>query len=735
MHFYKTPVQIPRLLTGLLIFSTGLGAAQAQEAGANPDSGPAPGAKLDRVEISARQTDTELRRRASTAKQIYGREELDKFGDTNVADVLQRLPGVTLQGNAPRLRGMSAGYTLILINGDPAPPGFALDQLDPALVERIEVSKGPTATQSAQAVAGTINIILKDAPKRSQRDLRISTAYRFEKPTLSGNFTFGEKWGDVSLSLPISSFQWRGQIDTETHRQSLAANGSAVDAIQVGDNRYQGQGINLGPVLTWRISDDETLSLQSFVQSGAWNNTTRYTSQVLAGSPALDGDSSNEGGWELVRSRLQWVNNFSADERIELKAGIQASRGRFDNQSQGAGAMQQRTVGDNREASLTQTGNYTRLINEAHSLALGWDLELRQREEKRDASVQGVALISSLQGQAFSAQVQKAAFFVQDEWQLSPQWSATMGLRHERIATQSTGMDVDLGNTSAVLTPMLHLAYKLNAAGKDLVRASLTRSYKAPDIATLLARPTPNGLYADLSQSNTVLAPDSVGNPALRPELATGLDMAYEKYLASGGLLSVGVFYREISDLVRGVTRLQTSPDYSTAPRWVSQAINFASGRAAGLELEIKGRAGELLPEVFDPKLALSLRGALNYYRSEVDTLPGPDNRLDGQQPWSGTFGADYRFTTLPLTVGGNFAYTPDFVTRQSLSQTVALGRSRSIDMFARWMVQENVSMRLALSNIAPLANDSLSSNSNGTSVYSTRLARTGINFSTEIKL
>jgi hypothetical protein len=75
---------------------------------------------------------------------------------------------------------------------------------------------------------------------------------------------------------------------------------------------------------------------------------------VLAGSPALDGDTTNEGGWEFARSRLQWVNNFSADERIELKAGIQASRGRFDNQIQGAGAMQQRTFGDNRETSLTQ---------------------------------------------------------------------------------------------------------------------------------------------------------------------------------------------------------------------------------------------------------------------------------------------------------------------------------------------------------------------------------------------
>ncbi len=735
MKLFESLASVPLWPACFFCYCICLASAQAQEVGSNQEGGPAPGAKLERVEISTRQTDTELRRRASTAKQVYGREELDKFGDTNVADVLQRLPGVSMQGNAPRLRGLGAGYTQILINGDPAPPGFALDQLDPALVERIEVSKGPTATQSAQAVAGTINIILKDAPKRSQRDLRLGTAYRFEKPTFSGTFTFGEKWGDLSVLVPVSAFQWRGQIESEIHRQTFTGNGITTDSVQKGDNRNLGQGINLGPVLTWRISDDETLNWQSFVQSGAWNNTTRYSSQVLAGSPALDGDSSNEGVWELVRSRLQWVNNFSADERIELKAGIQASRGRFDNQIQGAGVMQQRTLGDNREASLTQAGNYTRLINQAHSLALGWDLELRQREEKRDASVQGVALISSLQGQAFSAQVQKTALFVQDEWQLSPQWSATLGLRHENIATQSTGLDVELRNTSAVLTPMLHLAYKLNASGKDLIRASLTRSYKAPDINALLARPTPNGLYPDLSQSNTVLAADSMGNPALRPELATGLDMAYEKYLASGGLFSVGIFYREISDLVRGVTSLQTNPDYATAPRWVSQARNFSSGRAAGLELELKGRAGELLPALFDTKLPLSLRAALNFYRSEVDTLPGPDNRLDGQQPWSGSFGMDYRFNTLPLTMGGNFAFTPDFVTRQSLSQTLDQGRSRSIDMFARWIVRENVSMRLALSNIAPLANESLSSNSNGASVYTSRLARTSINFSTEIKL
>jgi iron complex outermembrane receptor protein len=56
---------------------------------------------------------------------------------------------------------LGAGYTQILINGVPAPQGFNLDQLSPS---QIEVPRASTAEQSTQAVAGTINIILKEAP-------------------------------------------------------------------------------------------------------------------------------------------------------------------------------------------------------------------------------------------------------------------------------------------------------------------------------------------------------------------------------------------------------------------------------------------------------------------------------------------------------------------------------------------------------------------------------------------
>ena len=66
--------------------------AFAQDAGpggpAEPASGPQPSV-TQRVEIAARQGSTELRRAANIAKQIYGREELDRFGDSK-----ERLTGI-----------------------------------------------------------------------------------------------------------------------------------------------------------------------------------------------------------------------------------------------------------------------------------------------------------------------------------------------------------------------------------------------------------------------------------------------------------------------------------------------------------------------------------------------------------------------------------------------------------------------------------------------------------------
>jgi iron complex outermembrane receptor protein len=685
----------------LLVLTASSVVAQEMPSGMG-DASPRPSSRIERIEVGARQGGTELRRAAMVAKQIYGREELDKYADSNVLDVLKRLPGVNIAGGGPRLRGLGSGYTLILINGDPAPPGFALDQLSPAQIERIEVTKGPTADQSAQAIAGAINIILKDAPRVSQRDLRLSANYAVDKPTANANFTYGEKIGAIALSLPLSYFEWRNENRFNNQRFMPGKDQLPAQSIQEGAQQFWGHGVNLGPRANWKISDEQTLSLQTFLQKGYWNNQTDYSAnRILSGLPSLDDNGEQHGTWQNLNGNLHWVNRFANDQRIELKAGVQQSKGTSKSQTTRAGLPQLQTAGENEVNTLSQSGKYTRLLGDEHSLTAGWDLEWRRREETRRVSELGVAQLPEFDGQPFAARIERQAFFVQDEWELSPQWSTYVGLRGEQITTESTGTASPVRNTSRVVTPLWHLNYKLDAKGRDVIRASVTRSYKAPEVNSLLARPAVNALFTDLRQSNTELSPDRIGNPLLAPELATGLDIAYEKYLTGGGMFSIGVFHRRISQLMRNVTSLQVV-DWASAPRWVTLPTNFSSAQTTGIELEVKGRAGELAPDWFDPKLALNLRGSVSFFRSQVDALPGPNDRLDGQQPWSGNLGFDYRFADWPLTTGASLNFTPGYETRQTVSQSLEQSRTRDIDLFAQWAFSRAVSLRLSANNFSP---------------------------------
>jgi len=111
-----------------------------------------PGTRLAPVQITgSRAVDVQERRNSTTAKIIIGRDEIDRFGDATLGDVLKRLPGVTIQGRpgrggAIRLRGLGNGYTQILLDGERVPPGFSLDSLTPDQIERIEILRGPASS-------------------------------------------------------------------------------------------------------------------------------------------------------------------------------------------------------------------------------------------------------------------------------------------------------------------------------------------------------------------------------------------------------------------------------------------------------------------------------------------------------------------------------------------------------------------------------------------------------------
>ncbi len=694
---------------------------------------------IQRVEIVGRQGSTELRRAASVAKQIYGREELDRFGDTNVLDVMRRLPGVNVSSGGPRMRGLGAGYTQILINGDPAPQGFNLDQLSPSQIERIEVLRAPTADQSAQAVAGTINIILKEAPRSSQKSLRLGLSNGRDRPMANMNYSISESKGPFNMSLPVSLFEWDRQVRTTVDRQMEGTDGQPAVSEQIGTGTSWGWGYNIAPRFNFKFSDEQTLSIATFFQKGFWNFRTDYLNRAISGNPVFDDNSLQDGYWENRRGNLTWVNRFSPDQRIEIKAGFQQGRSAFDSRNLRSGALQLNTVGSNQDDAITQSGKYSHLLGSSHSLTAGWDLENRDRLERRTTTdAAGNALLPSFEGQPFEAQVRRQAFYIQDEWEISPQWQLYLGLRNERIISESATTSSPVRNESSVLSPLAHVTYKFNPKSRDMIRASLTRSYKAPGLNTLLARPQINGAFTNTNLTNTPLAPDRMGNPALAPELATGLDIAYENYLSNDGIFSVGVFHRNLTNVVRNVTELRTV-SWANAPRWISQPQNFSDAVTSGLEFELRGRASDLMPTLLGTAKALNIRTSLSIYNSSIAALNGPNNRLDGQQPWSANFGFDQRIAGLPLSIGGNLSYTPGYETRQTVDQLLKRSSARSIDLFAMMFLSPTMSFRAAASagvqQFGPPNGTNFTQYANGDYLRSDRYAKPQLNLSLDMRL
>src|SRR5205823_3905592 len=115
-------------------------------------------------------------------------------------------------------------------------------------------------------------------------------------------------------------------------------------------------------------------------------------------------------------------------------------------------------------------------------------------------------------------------------------------------------------NRSTVWSPLLQTLYKLPATRGDQVRFALTRTYRAPSLNALIPH-----RFTQINNSQT--SPDNIGNPDLKPELALGVDAAWEHYWAEGALLSISGSARNIDNN----TRDQIGFDGS---RWVSRPQN-----------------------------------------------------------------------------------------------------------------------------------------------------------------
>ena len=120
---------------------------------------------------------------------ILSAKTLQLLPDITVANALQRVSGVTIEksnsgeGRYAIIRGMEKRYINTLVNGIkiPSPDNknrfIPLDLFPSELLERLEVSKSLTPSMEGDAIGGTINLQMKEAPNKLLLHVNAATGY------------------------------------------------------------------------------------------------------------------------------------------------------------------------------------------------------------------------------------------------------------------------------------------------------------------------------------------------------------------------------------------------------------------------------------------------------------------------------------------------------------------------------------------------------------------------------
>ncbi|MGO1071484.1 TonB-dependent receptor plug domain-containing protein [Lysobacter sp. CA199] len=665
-------------------------AARTAAAAENP---PAPVVDLQQVQVRAERYDA--RRDDTAARMVVAKDELLRFGDSSLADAIKRLPGVSVSSAAPgaagaiSLRGMGKGYTQLLVDGQAVPPGFDLGSLSPDMVERIEILRTATADMRAEAIAGTINIVLAKSARADSRELKLSLGQS------DGQSTPGIHWSQshrgehrgyaLNASWTRREFEVR-ETGVETGHDARGVQELHRDT----DLRFNGfrDAMALAPGFDFTLDNGDTLNWRSALDASKLNRRGDIAWRTQAGQQLQHARYRQITGMEVaqLRTELEWGHPFGESAKFtgKLNLGGNRERSRFREQGysvDGEHNLDDVTDGALRVRNIATHGKYAWSGGERHTLEAGWEGSQDRRRESRVQRLRGFdGAADSVSDLSFDARIRRIALYAQDEWTATPRWSLYLGARWERIETFSEGdRFAAIRHRAGVLSPVLQSRWKLSGS-KDQIRLGLSRSYRAPELRLLIPRP-----YT--STNNRELNPDQIGNPALKPELATGLDLAYEKYWDDGAMFSLGGYARRIEAVVR--TQTVRSGD-----RWVATPVNGGTATAWGIEFDSKFSLARWLGV---PGFDVSFNLTRNW--SRMDDLPGPDDRIDKQPRLISSVAADYRIDDA-WTVGASYSYRSGGPVRSGPMQIDSESARRELDMYGLRRLSPKSKLRLSAGNV-----------------------------------
>lgn len=243
-------------------------------------------------------------------------EDIGKFPDRNIAESLQRVPGVTIarnfagEGGSVSIRGTNPELTLISLNGNyvastgwfsqqPATRSFDMDLLPPELVAGVDVYKSPMASLDEGGVGGVVEV-------RTRKPLSLDAHTVYLSAELQDN-SIADDTGKGATGM----YSWKNDDETFGILGSLSTLetvGRAHKAENYMDDGWAGAGIAefkqdrkrdaIDLTLEYAPSDELSMNLHFFnVDLDAGNTNQNYL--IIAGTDVAGFNSRVTGATEF----------------------------------------------------------------------------------------------------------------------------------------------------------------------------------------------------------------------------------------------------------------------------------------------------------------------------------------------------------------------------------------------------------------------------------------------------
>lgn len=250
------------------------------------------------------------------------------------------------------------------------------------------------------------------------------------------------------------------------------------------------------------------------------------------------------------------------------------------------------------------------------------------------------------------------AGYVMADYKFTNKLTALAGVRLENTRLEYQGFEYDLETETATQSPLAKQNYtnfmpgvhlKYNFSDFSILRFAWTNTLARPNYFDLVPYATYNLADLDLAR----------GNPELKPTTAMNFDVMYENYFQSIGLISGGLFYKDLSNFIyeRSLQNYQ-DPQFGLINNFV-RPENGGTADVYGLEVSVQ-RQLDFLPGFWK-----GFGVFLNYTFTESQTTgiegrDGEDLRLPGTA--KNMFNASLSYETKKLVARVSLNHASDYI-------------------------------------------------------------------------